>query len=250
MTTTTQSALALADTPAQITQASNPMQMIAQAISQGTPPEVIRELVALQQSMERFNWEREERQAKIDFDNALNECQSKISRIAPNQRRENNIAWADYAQIDRIVRPIYIEAGISISFSEAGHSDPSRMRMCATVSRAGVSREYFAEISRTPANGKMNQLDADASAASRVKRYLMLDIFNIAIAIDKDEKKPFTGMPTDDLQDWLKKMRACTNPGELFNTYSAAYKVAEQLGDKSAMFDLIKCNKAEKGRYQ
>ena len=41
-----------------------PMQLMQQALASGTSPEVIRELVALQQSVERFNWEREERQWK------------------------------------------------------------------------------------------------------------------------------------------------------------------------------------------
>ena len=40
------------------------MQLMQQALSSGTSPEVIRELVALQQSVERFNWEREERKSK------------------------------------------------------------------------------------------------------------------------------------------------------------------------------------------
>ena len=94
-----------------------PMQLMQQALANGTSPEVIRELVALQQSVERFNWEREERQSKIDFDNALNECQRQIGRIAPNRERENNITWLDYVGVDKVVRPIYLEAGFSIGFS-------------------------------------------------------------------------------------------------------------------------------------
>ena len=115
-----QAETALATQPAQT--AMEPMQLIQQALSSGTSPEVIRELVALQQSVERFNWEREERQSKIDFDNALNECQRQIGRIAPNRERENNITWLDYVGVDKVVRPIYLEAGFSIGFSEVESS--------------------------------------------------------------------------------------------------------------------------------
>ena len=74
-----QQALVLKD--AQSLAPPDPIGLIQQALSSGTSPEVIRELVALQQSMERFNWEREERQSKIDFDNALNNCQAQIGQI-------------------------------------------------------------------------------------------------------------------------------------------------------------------------
>ena len=80
---------------------------------------VAKAAVDLQIQMEEFQWKREERQAKIDFDQALNECQSKIGRIAPNQQRNDTHSWwADYAELDRTIRPIYTAAGFSIAFSE------------------------------------------------------------------------------------------------------------------------------------
>ena len=107
-------------------QSLGPMDLMRQAISTGTSPEVIRELVALQQSVERFAWEREERQSKIDFDNALNECQSQIDRVVPNRDRENGIKWADYIAIDKAVRPVYLAAGFSIGFSEVESPEAGR----------------------------------------------------------------------------------------------------------------------------
>ncbi len=50
---------ALATVPAQAleqAQPTSPMQLIQQALTQGVSPDVVRELVALQQSMERFNY--------------------------------------------------------------------------------------------------------------------------------------------------------------------------------------------------
>jgi hypothetical protein len=211
------------------------MQLMQQALSSGTSPEVIRELVALQQSVERFNWEREERQSKIDFDNALNDCQSQIDRVVPNRDRENGIKWADYIAIDKAVRPVYLAAGFSIGFSEVESSEAGR-RMCATLSRGGVSRDYFSKM--VPAgNSKMSAADAEASASSRAMRYLLLKIFNVAVGIDKDEKTPFEDGKQPGVLDereyieHLENIRNAGNGEELRKLYMAAQKAADATGD-------------------
>jgi hypothetical protein len=216
-------------------QSLGPMDLMRQALSTGTSPEVIRELVALQQSVERFAWEREERQSKIDFDNALNECQSQIDRVVPNRDRENGIKWADYIAIDKAVRPVYLAAGFSIGFSEVESPEAGR-RMCATLSRGGVSRDYFSKM--VPAgNSKMSAADAEASASSRAMRYLLLKIFNIAVGIDKDEKKPFeNGKQPGELDErehltHIDNIRAAGDVKELQRLYMAAQKAADAVGD-------------------
>lgn len=191
-----------------------PMDLIRDVVNAGGDPmqmaTVIKELVALQQSQERFQWEREERQAKIDFDTALNECQGAIGRIAPNRARENGIKWLDYAQLDRELRPIYTKAGFSLTYSEEqGTGD--RLRMKATLSRGGVHRDYFDGISRESPNAKMSRVDAEASASSRVKRYLLNKIFNVAIGIDLDERKPFERTMTDEaIAEWIEKFKTAS----------------------------------------
>jgi hypothetical protein len=180
-------------------QSITPMQSLLELARRTNDPivaaAVAKSIVELQQSSERFQWEREAREDEREFGDALNRCQGLIGRIAPNVHRENNIWWADYAHLDRTVRPIYLAEGFSIGFSEVTIADPSRLRVCGTLTRGRQKREYFAEISRAPASSKMSQPDADASAKSRCKRYILLDIFNIAVGIDKEEKKgiPQTG---------------------------------------------------------
>jgi hypothetical protein len=232
-----QQALVLKD--AQSLAPTDPIGLIQQALSSGTSPEVIRELVALQQSMERFNWEREERQAKINFDDALNACQAKIGRIEPNRKRENDIAWADYVGLDKVVRPVYLEAGFSICFSETDSPTEGR-RMCATLSRGGVSREYYSKI--IPAgNSKMSAADADAGGSSRAMRYLLLKIFNIAVGIDKDEKKPFEDGKQPGVLDerqhitHLENIRNASTKAELQRLYLAALSAAEAIGDAGSI---------------
>ena len=225
--------------PTQMQQASDPMQILAEMARRSEDPTVAvavaKSIVDLQQSSERFQWEREGRQAKIDFDNALNDCQRQIDRVAPNRDRENGIKWADYIAVDKAVRPVYLAAGFSIGFSEV-ESEKDGRRMCATLSRGGVSRDYFSRI--IPAgNSKMSQADADASASSRAMRYLLLKIFNIAVGIDKDEKKPFEDGKQPGVLDerehltHIENIRAAGDVKELQRLYMAAQKAADAVGD-------------------
>lgn len=216
-----------------------PLQLIQDALKANVPPETLKELVALQQSMVRFGWEQEERQSRIDFDVALNACQRQIERVVPNQKRENSIEWADYVKLDSVVRPVYLEQGFSVGFSEMDAPDANRLRMRATVSRGGVSREYFAEISRQAPNSKMGQADADASAASRVKRYLIIDIFNIAIGVDKLEKGAFTPEQGDQLADLIKQMEKAATLAEEKEAYGKAFSLVRETGNKEATVRVI-----------
>ena len=220
---------------------TNPGALLQQALASGMSAEVIRELVQLQQSVERFNWEREERQAKIDFDNALNDCQSQIERVVPNRDRENGIKWADYIAIDKAVRPVYLAAGFSIGFSEVESAETGR-RMCATLSRGGVSRDYFSKL--VPAgNSKMSAADAEASASSRAMRYLLLKIFNIAVGIDRDEKKPFAdGKEPSRLDErtnlaHIDNIRNAGSMDELAKLYQAAQRDADRIGDTQSTLE-------------
>ena len=223
-----------------------PMALIQEALRSGTSPEVIRELVALQQSMERFNWEREERQAKIDFDDALNACQKQIGTIAPNRERENSIKWADYVGVDKVVRPVYLAAGFSIGFSEVDSPTEGR-RMCATLSRSGVSREYFSKL--VPAgNSKMSAADAEASASSRAMRYLLLKIFNIAVGIDKDEKKAFDGMGVEAYAPLMEAIEGAKTVGEVTAAYINALKLGQTPAEKQAFENAAKKRKGEIAR--
>lgn len=221
-----QDSLALTD---QVTP-MDPSALLKLAIEHEGSIEVIERMAALMERQRDF-------QARVDFDNALNDCQRQIDRIIPNKDRENGIKWADYAQIDRTVRPVYLNASLSIGFSEVESADKNRLRMKATVSRCGASRDYFVETSRIPPNSKMSQADADASAASRAKRYLMLDIFNIAVGIDHDEKKPFDGgkqAGSLDEKQHIALRDNIANAGtraELQRLYLAALAEAEKIGD-------------------
>jgi hypothetical protein len=215
-------------------------QLIQQMLASGGNPvelaPVIKELVGLLQSEERFQWEREERQAKIDFDRALTHCQEQIGRIAPNRTRENGIMWADYAELDRVLRPIYTVEGFAIAYSESEVLREGKVLICATLSRGGESRQYFQ--SATPAgNSKMSAADMEASGQSRAQRYLLLKIFNVAIGIDAIEKEPYKQdqyMDQGSVADFQSLIEGSANVDDLQRNYFAARDAAESVEDAQA----------------
>lgn len=228
--------------------APTPMQLIQQVLAVGgnamEMATVIKELVALQQSQDRFQWEREDRQAKIDFDNAMTKCQKAIGRIAPNQSRgDTKSMWADYAQLDRAVRPIYTAEEFSISFREVASLAPGKVRIEAEVSRSGISKLYHAEItpSTTGPQGKAmaTATDADAIAQSRAKRYIMLDIFNIAVGIDAIEKAGLTPADGDYLQELIDQMKNSETLPDCKEAYGKAYAKARELKNNDATLKII-----------
>jgi hypothetical protein len=184
-----------------------PLSLIQSALSKNVAPEVLKELVSLQQSMVRFDWEAQERQSKIDFDDSLNECQQEIGRIAPNVNRlDTKSWWADYAQLDRTVRPIYTKHRFSIGYSEVAPLAVGKVRIQAT--------------------------DADAIAASRAKRYLLLSIFNIAVGIDKIEKE---GIPEDNREAFLSAIKTAPDKPSLDKVYISAKKEATAKNDTESL---------------
>jgi|SRR6185503_8389109 len=228
------------------------MEMIQQIIdaAQGNPAQlatmtgVMEQLVALRQSEERFAWERAERQAKIDFDDALKACQKAIKRITPDAKREHNIKWATYNAIDTEIRPIYTDHGFGISFSQETASGPNRIAVRCDLTRSGISKDFHREMP-VVAPGGTSQADAEESAYSRAQRYLVMRIFNISVGVAEAEIKPYETKPEDLLEEsvvleFIDSIKGSSNTDELRRNYLSATKAGSK--DPSALkaFDAAK----------
>lgn len=232
-----QSALA----QAQEAQDNSPMALISRALNSGMSPDVIRELVNLQQSMERFEWEKAERQATIDFDDALNRCQDRVTTIIARRDGDGGkYKYANYDDLDQMVRPIYTSEGFSISYGEADCPTQGKTRMVAFLRRSGITREYFKDLTASVLGPKgtpvMTQINAEGSLDSYGRRFLLRDIFNIAIGKDDDDGKG--GMPSW-LVDHINGIEEASDPETLRTRFQEAYKVAQKIGDRKAMGELM-----------
>jgi len=222
--------------------------MIRLAVERGASIETIERLVALQEKMLA-------RKAEIEFNEALNRVQSKIKRVAPDlDNSQTRSKYASYAAIDRVIRPIYSEEGFSLSFSEEDCPKPEHVRIVCFVSKGAHTRQYRKDM---PADGKgakgsdvMTKTHAAAAADSYAKRYLVKDIFNVAIGEDdRDGNGTGSGSMDDSQVDELcRQMSEVNTMDELRAVYGKAYGLAQTANDRQAMAAIIQAKDAAKKR--
>jgi hypothetical protein len=143
--------------------------------------DVIKELVAMEKDAQA-------RSAEIEFNEAMNAVQMEIGRVAPDlTNSQTRSKYASYAAIDKVIRPIYTRHGFSLSFTDEP-LDPAleMVRIVGFLShRAGHTRKYLKDM---PADGKgakggdvMTKTHARGAADAYAKRYMVKDIFNVAV---------------------------------------------------------------------
>ena len=206
---------------------------------------VAKSMVELQQSMEKFQWEREERQAKTDFDEALNRCQQKLGRIATDANNpQTHSRYATYAKLDSVLRPIYTAESFSLSFGERDCPTPGKTRFVAFLSRSGLTREYLKDMTASTkgpkGNDVMTPVHAEGALDSYARRYLLKSIFNVAIGEDDADgniSPAMTEKQEAELQDYADALRQCPDLPQLKNVFADAYKFAGAINaqEKSKM---------------
>lgn len=173
--------------PVAASEASAMISMIERASRDpGTDLAKMRELFALRKEIL-------DEENKRLFTASMNEAQAEMTPISTNmtnpQTRSN---YASYDQLDRAIRPIYTRHGFSISFNEADSPKPDHVRViCYVGHSSGYERTYHTDM---PADGKgakggdvMTKTHAVGAAKSYGKRYIVRDLFNLAIGEeDKD----------------------------------------------------------------
>lgn len=136
------------------------------------------------------------------FNEAMNAAQAEMTPIATNMTNpQTRSKYADYAQLDRAIRPIYTRHGFSISFDEADTTKPEHIRVIGIVSHSGgYERPYHTDM---PTDGKgakggdvMTKTHAVGAGKSYGKRYILRDVFNLAIGeedVDGNAEEPTIG---------------------------------------------------------
>jgi hypothetical protein len=202
-----------------------PLGVIQMAVKQGASVETLERLVALQEKMLA-------RQAETEFNHALNRVQNKIQRIAPDlENKSKSSRYASYAAIDRVIRPIYGPEGFSLSFTHAECPKPDYIRVICWL-RLGAHKEPYQVDwpvdTQGPKGGDvMTRTQATGASDSYAKRYLVKDIFNIAIGQDDTDGEITNG----ECADFLLLIKESATIEELKKHYQEA--VADGLKKQS-----------------
>lgn len=181
--------------------------------------------------------------AETAFNEAMNACQAEMTPIATDAvNPQTRSKYATYGKLDGKLRPIYTRHGFSISFNEGKSEKPDHVLVLAYVSRSGHTRLYQADM---PADGKgakggdvMTKTHAVGAAKSYGKRYLLKDIFNIAIGEeDTDGNDPKTDIPKapEGYDSWKADMTALADEGT--EALQAAWKKSSGFRGYAATFD-------------
>ena len=129
--------------------------------------------------------------ARKSFMAAFVVAQSEIVPVvknAPNPQTKSK--YATHAAIDFLIRPVYSKHGFAMSFDTADSPLSDHMRvLCYLIHTGGHERAYHIDM---PVDGKgakggdvMTKTHAAGAAATYGKRYLIVNVWNLAL-VDKD----------------------------------------------------------------
>jgi hypothetical protein len=146
----------------------------------------LQRLLDLRQQMEA-------RAAEQKFNAALAAASAEIVPVVADARNDQTRSkYATYAALDRAIRPIYSRHGISVSFdTDVSPKGPDHMRVLAYVAGHGHVRVYKVDlpiVTKGPqGRDVMTPIHAAGSANTYGKRYLLINIFAIAVADKHDD---------------------------------------------------------------
>ena len=143
-------------------------------------------------------------EAEAAFNAAMTEAQSEMRRVAADANNpQTNSKYASYAAVDRALRPIYTKHGFAVSFDEGAAPEGSVLALAYVSHSAGHTRTYRKTMpivtTGIKGNAMMTATHGAAAAGSYAKRYLLKDIFNVAIGEDDKDGNP-PGEPISEKQ--------------------------------------------------
>ena len=203
--------------------------------------DVVKVLVELRQSEERFTWEREERQAHIDFDEALNRVQDRVGWVAKDvERSDGKGSYASFEGLDKVLRPEYTREGFAVSCDADPHPPQGQQIVIIYLSRAGQKRTYHLPViidaNGPKGNPVMTMTDAANAAHSKGCRILLGRIFNIATG---DKQTGLSPQDAEFLDALVKQMKNSENITDCKEAYGKAYKRAREIGNNDATIKII-----------
>lgn len=146
--------------------------------------------------MERLMAMREREMVRIAqtaFNVAMKNAQAEMPQIARDADNDQTKSrYARYETISEAIQPIITKHGFSLSFDEGETEKPNHVRiLCDVMHEAGHTKQYHADIpfDNVGMKGNANKTATHAygSTKSYGRRYLKLDIFDIALKNEDDD---------------------------------------------------------------
>lgn len=156
-------------------------------------------------------------QARKEWAAAFAEAMQEIGPVIKDRENKQTKSWyATHAALDKVLRPVYTKHGLNPTFTTEKSELPDHIKVVgALVHKGGHERRYEVDM---PADGKgakggdvMTKTHAAGSAMHYGKRYLLIDMFNIAVAEKSDDDGNAAGGKLPDgpiSEDQVDELRA------------------------------------------
>lgn len=194
--------------------------------------------VDIVERLTRLQREQVEYQAMVEFNEAMHRCQQQMKHINTDMQSDKG-RYASYKQVDRAIRPIYTGEGISLSFSDGEPIAPDTLRLLCYVCRGGFTRVYHKDMpidtKGAKGNDVMTRTHAQGSADSYAKRYMVKDIFNLAVGENDDDGNGGAPMKDTEFVSWRDNILSAANEDDLRKYFNAAFEEATKAKDKLAL---------------
>lgn len=173
--------------PIALPQADGFLAVVERLTEKGITPEALNQFLEMKAKADA-------RMAETAFNAALARLQAKMPTIVKDKANKHTQSrYPDLATVIRESRPVMAEEGFHLSYGTEQSPLPAYMRITAQLSHElGHSRHYHCDlpIDGTGSQGNksnMNAVQAHGSTMSYGRRYLVVLIFNIAIADEDDD---------------------------------------------------------------
>lgn len=148
-------------------------------------------------------------QARKEWAVAFAGAMREIGPVIKDRENKQTKSWyATHAALDKVLRPVYTKYGLNPTFTTEKSDLPEHIKVVGhLVHEGGHERRYEVDM---PADGKgakggdvMTKTHAAGSAMHYGKRYLLIDMFNIAVADKMDDDGNAAGgkLPDSPLTD-------------------------------------------------
>lgn len=154
-------------------------------------------------------------QRRVAFDDAMARLQAKLPQIEKYGQGKNS-KYAKYEDIDVICRPLWIEEGFSLSFSEKERKG-KEITFQLEVSRSGYSKPFYLTLHTDEAahnrEGRSIRppIQDDGSTATYAQRYLIKMALNIVekdVDTDGEDRTPISDDEAKDLEAKIDEVKA------------------------------------------
>ena len=131
--------------------------------------------------------------ARQQFNEAMKAAQSEMPQVVRNATNDQTRSkYAKYETISEAIQPIIAKHGFSLSFNEGTTDKQNCIRiLCDVMHEGGHTKQYHADIPLDAVGMKGNAnktaTHAYGSTKSYGRRYLKMDIFDVAVKDEDDD---------------------------------------------------------------